>query len=453
VNSASRDQDKSPPRQQAPGIVLGEIPLTATLPQATGWLPPDACRPAQRRESGILDLRRIDDCCQLSFWNQDGSLLWQESADDRASAEALAQRVFGVKPERWHAAPPDPAPTAGRSFTVTVTRLSKSGDRAFWLGMLLFSVIMMGGMFGSMALGEYLELGEGWQTTLAVIGTLVSMLLALVAGFGLPFWVQNRFFGEDELHTTSPLRIGPDGIALDALGHLPWPALNAIDQVNTEDGEPEAVILLSDAWGKLMLRATGSNSNIALAEKLLDALLTYWRPGGDAATTGPAPTIFHLLPIRRWWHEALHVLGMLLGAAIFFFMMTNSNRGMLGTLLGSALVGFITWSLVAVMPQHFWGLTAANRARAFLFEGHLLTDSSGQLRVDLSQTKVEYVYWRRAALAMDYLLIRAPGTPTLRLAAFDTGWTDFVAAVRERAGQWHDAGSPETHEALREFRG
>jgi hypothetical protein len=443
VNPASSDQGQRELRQQAAGIILGEIPLSATLPQATGWLPPGSSKPAGRRESGRLELRQIDDRCQLAFWQEDGSLLWQDSADDRAAAEALAQRMFGVKPERWHAAPQYPAQAASRSFTVTVTRLSKSGDRAMWLG----------GMFGSMTLGKYLQLDEGWQTSLSVVGTMISMIVALLVGFGLPFWVQSRFFGQDELHTTSPLSIGPDGIALDALGHPPWPALNAIDQVNTESGEPEAVILLSDAWGKLMLRATGSYSNVTLAEKLLDALLTYWRPGGDPATANPAPTIFHLLPIRRWWHETLHVLGILLGAAIFFFMMANSNRGMLGTLLGSTLVGFITWALVAVMPQHFWGLTAANRARAFLFRDNFLTDNSGQLRIDLAQATVEYVHWRRPALAMDYLLIRAPGTPTLRLAAFDSGWTEFVAAVRERAGQWHDAGSPETHEALREFRG
>ena len=274
-------------RQQAPGIVLGEIPLTATLPRATGWLPTGASRPLVRRqESGILDLRRIDERCQLSFWNQDGDLLWQESTDDCDAAKALAQQVFGVNPEQWRpantapdnsgtAAPPRHDQTASRAFSVTVTRLSNGGDWAMWAGILLFPVIMLGGMFGSTALGESLQLGEGWQTTLGVIGTLVSMLLALIAGFGLPFWIQTRYFGQDELHATSPLSIGPDGITLDVLGHLPWTALNAIDQVNTEDGEPEAVILLSDAWGKLMLRATGSNSNIALAEKLLDALLTY----------------------------------------------------------------------------------------------------------------------------------------------------------------------------------
>lgn len=451
MNPASSDQGKL--RQQAPGVVLGEILLTATLPQAAGWLPPGASKPAGRKESGRLELRQIDDRCQLAFWQEDGSLLWQDSADDRAAAEALAQRMFGVKPERWYAAPPDPAQAASRAFTVTVMRMTDNGAWAMWAAMLLFSVIMMGGMFGSMALGEYLELGEGWQTTLYAVGALLSMLLALVVGFGLPFWIQIRFFGQDELDATSPLTIGPDGITLDVLGHLPWAALNAIDQVNTESGEPEAVILLSDAWGKLMLRATGSNSNIALAEKLLDALLTYWRPGSAPSATAPAPTIFHLLPIRRWWHEALNVLGILAGIAVFFAIMVHSNRGFFATLLGAPFIGFLTWAMVTLMPQNFWGLTAANRARAFLFLDNLLTDNSGRIRIDLAQATVEYVHWRRPALAMDYLLIRAPGMPTLRLAAFDTGWTDFVAAVRERAGQWREAGSPETHESLREFRG
>lgn len=452
MNPASPDHGMSVTRPQAPGLILGEIPLTANLPQATDWLPPGASKPASRRECGILELRRIDDRCQLSFWQPDGRLLWQDEAADRAAAEALAQHLFGVKPERWHAAPPDPA-SASRSFTVTVTRLSKSGDRAMWLGILLFSILMLAGMFGSMALGESLDLSEGWQDSLGVIGALVSMIVALFVGFGLPFWVQNRFFGEDELHTTSPLRIGPEGIVLDALGHLPWPALNAIDQVNTEDGEPEAVILLSDAWGKLMLRATGSNSNIALVKKLLDALLTYWRPGGDTAKAGPAPTIFRLLPIRRWWHESLHILGILLGAATFILILAHANRGIFVTLLVAPFLGLMIWAFVAVMPQHFWGLTSANRARAFLFRDDFLTDNSGQLRIDLAQATVEYVQWRHLALEMDYLLIRASGVPTLRLAAFDSAWPEFVAAVRQRAGQWHDAPPSDTHETVREFRG
>lgn len=463
MNPTISDRGTTDSRQHAPGIILGEIALTATLPQATGWLPPGASRPpAGRKESGILDLRRIDEQCQLSFWHQDGGLLWQDNADDRNASEALARRVFGIDPKQWRPAqiPSDYSGAAaplcrgqplGRSFTVT--RLTDSGAWAMWIGILLFSILVLGGMFGSMRLGEYLQVSEGWQTTLSVVGILVSMIVALIASFGLPFWIQNRFFGQDELHATSPLAIAADGITLDVLGHLPWAALNAIDQVNTESGEPEAVILLSDAWGKLMFRAAGSHSNIALAEKLLDALLTYWRPGDDPSATNQAPTIFRLLPIRRWWHETLNVLGVAAGVAVFFAIMAHSGRGFFGTLLAAFFLAFLTWAMVALMPQHFWSLTSANRVRTFLFLDKLLSDNSGRIRFDLSQATVEYIYWRCPALAMDYLLIRAPGMPALRLAAFDAGWSEFVAAVRERAEQWKDDGPQETYEAFREFRG
>lgn len=448
MNPTNSELDIRNLRQQAPGVVVGEILLTATLPKATGWLPPGASMPAGRRESGTLDLRQIDDRCLLSFWHIDGSPLWQESADDRDAAEALAQRFFGVAPERWQARAPAQEQPIGRTFTVTVTRLTNSGAWATWIGIILCAILMMAGAFGSIALGDYLKLGENWKAALILSGILVSMALALVVGFGLPFWILNHFFSAAELHTTSQLHVNADGISLDALGHLPWPALNAIDQVNTESGEPEAVILLSDTWGKLILRASGSNSNIALAGKLLEALLSHWQQARD-----PASTIFHLLPIRRWWHEALHLLGLVLGIATFILILPHSKQNLFATLLSAPFLGFMVWALVAIMPQHFWSLTAANRVRAFLLVDQLLTDSSNHIRIDLSRATVEYVYWRLPALEMDYLLIRATGTPPLRLAAFDAGWSNFVAAVSERAGQWHDTGPQESREILRDFRG
>jgi len=436
-------------RGSAPGHLLAEIKLDCAAPATIGWLPPGAARPPERRkEESLLDLRELDRQIQLSLWHVDGGLLWRETTVTRDEAEAMAERLFGIKPEQWQAPSTPPVSAAQRSFQVNVTRLTSEGNHAFVIGILLFSIVMMGGMFGSMALGERLALSEGWQTSLMVVATLFSMILALLVGFGLPFWLQTRFFGKDEFNAITRLGLGPDGIHLPPLGHLSWAALNAIDQVNTEDGEAEAVILLSDAWGKLMFRATGSNSNVTLAGKLLDTLLTFWRPDEVPAGNDDPLKIFRLLPIRRWWHEILYFMGGIVGIGVFFAMMTAGNRSFLVTIAASLLNAVLTWALVALMPGHFWSLTSANRARVFSLQGEQLIDRNGNTRIDLSRAKIELVHWRRPLLELDYLCIRSPDHPTLRLAAFDNAWDEFIAAVRAVAGHWKE--SPLKHSTLPE---
>ena len=444
-------------RNATPGSLLAQITLTCAPPVLAGWLPPGAARPPERRkEKSILDLRQLGAQVQLSLWQTDGVLLWRETLASRAEAEAMAEQLFGITRDMWQIpdtsgnAPIETLPiNAAHTFQVNVTRLSRSGNVAFAIGIVLFSIIMMGGMYGSMMLGEYLELGDGGQTGIVIGGALISMLLALIVGFGLPFWLQITFFGEDDLDTTAHLTLTSDGIHLPPLGHLAWVALNAIDQVNTESGEPEAVMLLSDTWGKLMLRASGSNSNVVLAGELLEALLAFWRPEDER------PSIFRLLPIRRWWHEVIHVFGVVAGFASFFALMAAGERGFGVTLLVSAFLGFLVWALVALMPLHFWRLTSANRARAFLLQDNWLIDHKGHTRVDLSRSVVTLVHWRRPAFEMDYLHIKPADHASLRLAAFDTAWNDFVANVRANAGHWREEGNEQSSlpEGITQIRG
>lgn len=446
-------------RNATPGSLLAQITLTCAPPVFAGWLPPGAARPSERRkEKNILDLRQLGAQFQLSLWQTDGALLWRETLASRAEAEAMAEQLFGIAQDMWQIpetsgnAPIETLPiNATHTFQVHLTHLTRSGNVAFVIAIALFLILMAGGMFGSMALGEHLELGEDELSSLVIVGTLISLPLALIVGFGLPFWLQITFFGGD-LDTTTSLTLTPDGIHLPPLGHLAWSALNAIDQVNTENGEPEAVMLLSDTWGKLMLRATGSNSNVVLAGQLLEALIALWRPESHE---GKRPNIFRLLPIRRWWHELLHALGVVAGLASFFALMAAGERGLGVMLFVSAFLGFLVWALVALMPLHFWRLTSANRARAFLLQDNWLIDQNGHTRIDLSRSVVILVHWKRPAFEMDYLYIQTPEHAILRLAAFDTAWNDFVANVRANAGHWREEGNEQSRlpEGITQIRG
>lgn len=453
--SPANDEQVCDTRPNAAGRLVDEVAVKAWPPTADGWLPPGAALPPKpREEAGILDLREHAGHILLSFRRHDNSLLWQEALTCREDAEALALRAFGVSPDRWRLAPampvgeesreiPEPDDPLPCSLTVAVARLTESGNWAFWVGAVFFGVLMMAGMFGSMAFARYLELSGGMEATVVTLGSLLSMLLALV-GLLIPTWVQIRFFGKNEFSATTRMTIGPEGIVIDALGRLPWAAVNAIDQVNTETGEAEAVLLMSDAWGKLMFRAPGAGSNVKLAGKLLEALLTYWLPDkyatGQTAGAPEEVAVFHLLPIRRWWHDALHYFGILTGMAMFFAIMSNGNREPFANFLGAIILGGLTWAIVALMPQHFWTLTAANRARAFLLQGHWLADNSKRLRIDLSQARVTWVFVNRPAQELEYLHIHAPGLCPLRLSAFDNRWNDFVVAVRAHAGDWREVG-------------
>lgn len=444
-----------------PDCVLAQVRLKCAPPAAEGWLPPGAARPPARgREESVLELRETRDGIRLSLLGNESGLLWHETLATRAAAEATAQRLFRVKPEDWQA-PGDTAPDNGapasqeqQSFTVDVTRLTSAGNLAFGAGLLLFSVIMIGGIFASMALSEAWAESDGWQTTLTVTGIVISMVLALLLGFGLPFWFQTRFFGQDEFSATARLVVGPAGIELPPLGHLSWAGLNAIDQVNTENGEAEAVILLSDAWGKLMFRASGRNSNVELAGKLLDAVLTFWRPDEVQAEHGAPLKLFRLLPIRRWWHEILHALSGVVGIGLFFTLMATGERNFLIMLASATFIAVISWALIALMPVQFWSQTAANRARAFFLQGNLLIEQQGN-SIDLSRASVELVHWRRPLFALDYLYISLPDQPALRLAAFDTTWDEFIAAVKSVAGDWRESlpENPALPEGMRDIRG
>ncbi len=444
----------------ATDCVLAQVRLKCAPPVADGWLPPGAARPPARgREESILELRESGDGIQLALIGNESGLLWQETLATRAEAEATAQRLFHVKPEDWQAPCDDvtgaTTPAAQRSFTVDVTRMTRAGNLAFGVALMLFSVIMIAGIFASMALAEAWAESDGGQTTLTVAGALISMVLAMLIGFGLPFWFQIRFFGQDEFSATARMDVGPDGIDLPPLGHLPWAGLNAIDQVNTENGEAEAVILLSDAWGKLMFRASGSNSNVELAGKLLDAMLTFWRPDEVQAEHGASLKLFRLLPINRWWHETLYVLGGVVSVGLFFTLMATGERDFLVMLASASVIALISWALIALMPGHFWSLTSANRVRAYFLQGDQLIDERRGIRIDLSRASLELVHWRRPALELDYLCITSPDQPTLQLAAFDSSWDEFIAAVRPVAGNWQESlpENPTLPEGMRDMRG
>lgn len=437
-------------RPHAPGQILAETRLEYTVPAGQGWLPEDAARPSSgAKQTGVLDLRQMEHEFQLSFWHCDGGLLWQDTYATREEAIDAAHRQFEIAPQQWQATPlgyelPSPSaleaePQAGDqvfSF-VRVTRITHAGDRAALVAIALFSIILTSGIFAGIAVMNRLGWNDTTQIMFMVVAGIVWLLVSLVVGFGLPYWIQRRFCGGDEFSATTTLRVGPDRLALDALGQLPWRALDSIDQVNTESGEPEAVILQSEPWGKLILRASGSSSNTELSAAVLNAILACWHSSKNTALLSEQSTVFHVLPMQWWKLEALQIFAWVLSAAMFFaILLSDGQGGPLTAFLLASFLGALTWALVAMMPLQFWSMTAARRARAVHLEGSVLCDSGDQLRLDLAHAKVRLVRRKRPGLEVEYLHFISQRRCHLQLTAFDGHWDTFVSCVKAQAGDW-----------------
>lgn len=102
-------------RNDAPGTILCEIAVQRRLPLA--------CRSTyhDKKHKGTLDLRQIGPHqVQLTFWHEDGGLLWQEYYPTRDAAEEAAWRKFNVQPSDWA--------KEGRVPSATRLRLRKLWD-------------------------------------------------------------------------------------------------------------------------------------------------------------------------------------------------------------------------------------------------------------------------------------------------------------------------------------
>lgn len=263
-----------------------EIPGSFYIPAGQGWMPPGALSTSGSGGPvpGTLDIRQIDSQFSLAFWGKCGGLLWQESFTDKKSALEKAQAVFEVEPRAWKIPKSLPLPAIDvikfdndQVFTyVKVTRITTAGNVTMLASFILFGVLIVASVLTE---GEVLENEKifGWTHFMVYSADIFILLpVSLLVSFVIPHYVLKRFFGKYELDSITNLRIGPHGVGLDILGRLPWENVAAIDQINTESGNPEAVILVSKSWGKLVLDSSSEQGDFKHSAAILDSLIQHW---------------------------------------------------------------------------------------------------------------------------------------------------------------------------------